>query len=134
MDAALGERGLALAVEDKQAVAVHRIPPLLMEWMTSVPRLFLLLPLALRNWSDVVADWRMRRKYALWIGALTPLSYLLILIAMTFPPGSYIAPAREVSILFGALLGGHLLGEGDRGRRTIAATVMVIGIILLSVP
>jgi len=76
----------------------------------------------------------MRRKYALWIGALNPLSYLLILIAMTFPPGSYIAPAREVSILFGALLGGHLLGEGDRGRRTIAATVMVIGIVLLSVP
>ncbi|HQX68608.1 MAG TPA: EamA family transporter, partial [Ottowia sp.] len=44
-----------------------------------------------------------------------------------------VAPAREVSMLFAALIGGHLLGEGDRlvrigGALCIAAGVMALGL------
>jgi uncharacterized membrane protein len=51
---------------------------------------------------------------------------------LTFSPVSYIAPAREVSILFGALFGAQFLKEGDRKRRLAAASVMVAGVCLLA--
>ena len=57
-----------------------------------------------------------------------PLSYILVLTAMVFTPVSLVAPAREVSILFAALMGAHLLREGDVARRAVAAVGMVLGI------
>ena len=62
------------------------------------------------------------------IALLSPLSYILVLTAMVFTPVSLVAPAREVSILFAALMGAHLLKEGDLTRRVIAAIGMVLGI------
>ena len=41
--------------------------------------------------------------------------------AMQQAPMSHVAPAREVSMLFAALIGGHLLGEGDRLARVCGA-------------
>jgi drug/metabolite transporter (DMT)-like permease len=117
---------------DKHAVAALSIPPLLQEWFTSLTRAVCLLPLAWSNWGEVKEDWRTKRAAALWIGALNPLAYLLVLLAMTFSPVSYIAPAREVSILFGALFGAQFLKEGDRSRRLAAASVMVLGVCLLA--
>ncbi len=109
----------------------NRIPPLVMEWFTSIVRLVLLLPVALNHWKEVVHNWYTRRTYAIWIGVLSPLAYLLVLTAMTFTPVSYVAPAREISVLFAAFLGGHFLREGDRDRRMAAASVMVVGIICI---
>ena len=61
------------------------------------------------------------------IALLSPLSYILVLTAMVFTPVSLVAPAREVSILFAALMGAHLLREGDVMRRSVAALGMVLG-------
>jgi hypothetical protein len=47
---------------------------------------------------------------------------------MTFTPVSYIAPAREISILIGALFGVRLLAEGQVRRRLTAASGMVLGV------
>ncbi|HEX3062230.1 MAG TPA: hypothetical protein VHP55_06150, partial [Usitatibacter sp.] len=55
-------------------------------------------------------------------------SYILVLTAMVFTPVSLVAPAREVSILFAALMGAHLLREGDVARRAAAAVGMVLGV------
>jgi hypothetical protein len=41
---------------------------------------------------------------------------------------SHVAPAREVSMLFAALLGGKLLGEGDRGLRIVGAAFIALGV------
>jgi len=49
-----------------------------------------------------------------------------------FTPVSYVAPAREISILVGAALGAQLLAEGDRARRLGAAALMVAGIVALA--
>ena len=55
------------------------------------------------------------------VAVLGPLGYVLVLYAVRLAPISHVAPAREVSMLFAALIGGRLLGEGDRvaapGRR-----------------
>jgi hypothetical protein len=52
---------------------------------------------------------------------------------MVFTPVSYIAPAREISILIGALMGTRLLAEGDARRRVFAAGAMVAGLAALAV-
>jgi uncharacterized membrane protein len=51
---------------------------------------------------------------------------------MAFTPVSYVAPSREISILIAALMGSHFLAEGNLGRRMLAATAMVIGVIALA--
>ena len=93
----------------------------------------LLLPIALHRWPQVKESWNSYRAQALGIAVLGPLSYLLILHAMSFTPVSYVAPAREISILIGAFLGTRLLGEAHSVRRLVAAAVMVLGVIALAV-
>jgi hypothetical protein len=45
---------------------------------------------------------------------------------------SYVAPAREISILIGVLLGTQLLAEGHTRQRLLAAGAMVLGVIGLA--
>jgi len=51
---------------------------------------------------------------------------------MKAAPLSHVAPAREVSMLFAALLGGQLLGERDRLARISGAALIAIGIMALA--
>jgi len=52
---------------------------------------------------------------------------------MVFTPVSYVAPAREISILFAALMGAHWLREGDVPRRVAAAAAMALGVVALAI-
>lgn len=116
-------------VWDKQAVAVLLIPPVVFDWGANLSRIAMLTPMAMRREPGAISRaWRDHRKTVIAIGVLSPLSYILVLTAMVFTPVSYVAPAREVSILFAALLGAHALKEGDATRRTVAALGMVLGI------
>jgi uncharacterized membrane protein len=45
---------------------------------------------------------------------------------------SYVAPAREIGILIGAVLGARLLREGHLARRALGAAAMVVGVIALA--
>ena len=60
---------------------------------------------------------------------LYPLAYILVLAAMSFTAVSAVAPAREVSVLAGVLLGRRMLGEGGLARRLTAAVAIVAGIV-----
>jgi drug/metabolite transporter (DMT)-like permease len=116
-------------VWDKIAVSVLMMPPLLFYAGSNLSRIPFLVPIALkRTPGGMTAAWRDQRSAALVIALLSPLSFVLVLYAMTLAPVSYVAPAREVSILVAALLGAHALKEGDAARRTIAAIGMVLGI------
>src|SRR5438445_64437 len=44
-----------------------------------------------------------------------------------------VAPAREISILFAALMGAHWLREGDVPRRVAAAAAMALGVVALAI-
>ena len=69
-----------------------------------------------------------------WVAAvLAPLAYILVLTALAFSSVAAIAPAREVSVLFGVILGGRLLGEGSLARRLAAAAAVVAGIIAIAI-
>lgn len=117
---------------DKQGVSVHGVAPLLMEFGTITGRAVLLAPAAARNWGEVTEQWRAHRAAVIWIGLLNPLAYLLVLWVMISTPVSYVAPAREVSILIGTIFGAKVLAEGAAKRRIFAAAAMVCGIAALA--
>ena len=122
----------AYTLWDKRAVSVLLIPPLLLDWGANLGRAMLLTPFALRQWDKVRVEWWLHRREAFGVAVLTPLAYILVLTALVFTPVSYIAPAREISILIGTLLGTRLLAEGDAGRRLAAAGAMVLGVVALA--
>ena len=116
-------------VWDKYSVAAWLVPPLVYDFGCNLARVAVLVPWSRHRFPGAMAEaWRARRKTVLAIAFLSPLSYILVLTAMVFTPVSLVAPAREVSILFAALMGAHFLREGDLGRRLFAAAGMAIGI------
>ncbi len=64
---------------------------------------------------------------------LSPLSFILVLVALQTTAVSYVAPMREMSIVFGVFFGANLLKEPDARKRIIAAMAMLIGISLLAI-
>lgn len=117
---------------DKIAVAAWLIPPLVQDWATNVGRVLLMTPMMLGRGHEIVPTWRRAKKEIVAVALLCPLSYILVLTAMVFTPVSYVAPAREVSILVAALMGTQLLAEGNVAQRLTAAGAMVAGIICLA--
>jgi len=117
---------------DKRAVSALLIPPVLYEWGANVFRALILTPAALSRWTEVKAEWTANRAAALAVASLSPLAYILVLTALAISPVSYVAPTREIGILFGVLLGARTLAEADIGRRSIAAILMVGGVIALA--
>ena len=119
-------------VWDQRAMSHLHLPPLLYDCGTQVVMCSLLTPFALRRLPEVARDWREHRGKAVTVAILGPLGYILILTAMTFTPVSYIAPAREISILIGTFFGAHLLKEAEAKRRLLAGGGMVAGVIALA--
>lgn len=118
-------------VVDGYAVKVALMSPVLVDYFGNLVRLVFLMPTLLHQPVEVRALWRQQRRYALIVGIFSPVSYVLVMYAMQVAPLSHVAPAREVSMLFAALLGGHFLGEKDRGARVAGAALIAAGVMAL---
>ncbi|GAB3679548.1 EamA family transporter [Salinisphaera aquimarina] len=116
---------------DKYAVSALLIPPLLYDWLGNLGRMLLITPYALRRRGQIASEWRANRGAIIGVAVLSPLAYILVLTAMTFTPVSYVAPAREVSILIAVVLGARLLDEGQIRTRLLGAAGMICGIAAL---
>jgi drug/metabolite transporter (DMT)-like permease len=123
----------AYTLWDKQAVSHFAIAPLLLDWGANVGRALLLTPLAIKYSDQTVTEWREHKYEAIACAVLIPFAYILVLTAMQFTPVSYVAPAREISILIGTAMGARLLGEGDVQRRLAGACAMVLGVVGLAI-
>lgn len=122
-------------VVDKIAVSRMMIPPVVFDWTCLATRVCMLLPFATHGAAGGAAlarAWAVDRRAIVAVAILSPLAYILVLTAMVFTPVSYVAPAREVSILFAALLGTHFLAERDAARRLTAALAITAGVIALA--
>jgi drug/metabolite transporter (DMT)-like permease len=117
---------------DGYAVKVLLVSPILVDYIGNVLRLPFLLPIAWRDPVGLREAWRTQWKHALAVAVLGPVAYVLVLYAMTMAPLSHVAPAREVSMLFAALIGGRLLGESDRGLRLAGAACIALGVVALA--
>jgi drug/metabolite transporter (DMT)-like permease len=107
--------------------------PILLDWGANLGRALLLTPFALSHWHETRVEWQTHRREAAGVALLAPLSYILVLTALAFTPVTYVAPAREISILIGTMMGTRWLAEGDAYRRLLGAGAMVAGVIGLAV-
>ena len=118
---------------DKYAVSTLNVPPLLQGYASLPVMALVLAPSALRQRDRTTRVWRRYRRQVTGAAVLSPLAYILVLIAMSFTAVSAVAPAREVSVLAGVVLGRRLLGEGSLARRLAAAAAISAGIICIAV-
>lgn len=117
---------------DGYAVKWLLVNPVLLDWFGNLLRLPFLAPAALRDRAALATAWHGQWRHALVVAVLGPLGYVLVLYAVRLAPVSHVAPARELSMLFAALLGGQLLGEGDRALRIAGAGCIAAGVIGLA--
>jgi drug/metabolite transporter (DMT)-like permease len=128
--------GVAIAsytLWDKHAVGPLGLSPVVYYWGTNVAETALLTPFVLHRRTEVVRTWRAHRTQVLGVAVLSPLAYILVLFALAHAPVSYVAPARELSILVGAVAGITVLDEGHPRRRLAAAVAIFAGIVALAV-
>jgi drug/metabolite transporter (DMT)-like permease len=119
-------------VVDGYAVRFVLMSPILIDYMGNLVRVLLLAPVVLRDVPTARILWRAQWRFALLVALVSPIAYVLVLYAMQQAPLSHVAPAREVSMLFAALIGGHLLGEGDRVARILGAVCIAAGVTALA--
>jgi drug/metabolite transporter (DMT)-like permease len=91
-----------------------------------------------------VAAWRRRAELlsfgrAHWprllvFGVLSPLSYVLVLQAVTLAPVALVAPVREVSIVLVSVVGAWMLREARGTLRIAGALVVLAGVVTLALP
>jgi drug/metabolite transporter (DMT)-like permease len=130
-----GLTGLTIAcysVIDGYAIKVLLMGPVAFDYFCNLLRVPMLAPQSWRERAGFVAAWRAQWRHALVVATLGPAAYILVLYALTLAPLSHVAPAREVSMLLAALLGGRLLGEEDRGLRIAGAACIAGGTVALA--
>jgi drug/metabolite transporter (DMT)-like permease len=126
--AATGAQIAGYTLIDAYAVKVLLLSPILVDYFGNLVRLPILLPLVWRERATLPRLWLAQWRSALMIATLGPISYVLVLFAMTSAPVSAVAPAREVSMLFAALIGGTLLHEKDMIARVAGAACIALGV------
>lgn len=119
-------------VWDAHAVNTLELSVVTYFWGAQLSLALLLLPPVLRRRQELRTAWHDNRVAILGIAVLSPLAYMLVLWALRLASVSLVAPAREVSIVFGAVVGARILHEPAGKRRTIAAVGVVAGIALLA--
>lgn len=121
-------------VIDAWAIKRLGLNPLAFDYWCNLLRVPLLLPLLfwLSPPGSLRRVWRDERRAVLIVGAASPAAYILVLWALQTAPLAAVAPARECSMLFAALIGGHLLREGDRVARGLGALCIAGGVALLA--
>ena len=82
--------------------------------------------------SEIKAEWALSKKRIVTVGLLIVLSYGLVLSAMRISQVSYVAPAREIGIVVGVILGIVVLKEPFPLRRLLGSSSIVLGIIAIA--
>ncbi|MFC5649881.1 DMT family transporter [Paenibacillus solisilvae] len=83
--------------------------------------------------GDIRSEWSRQWGRILLGSFLSPGSYLLFLLAVKLAPVSHLAPIREISTVFGTILGVWLLKESNGKRRILYAGVIVFGIVTIGI-
>jgi drug/metabolite transporter (DMT)-like permease len=117
---------------DASAVTIGGMPPVGLYWGSVVFQLILLAAPALRRPAETLATARRHWIAVLLFGVLSPLAYILVLLAVQLAPVSVIAPAREVSVVLVGLAGWLLFREPHPVQRLIGAGIVLAGVALLA--
>ena len=122
----------AYTVVDGYGVKVLGIHPVLLDWFSNFLRLFLLGPVLLRNPAQTLERMKGHWWLAVGVGLFSPLSYILVLSAVDMgAPLSLVAPAREMSMMIGAMFGMLILREPVNAWRVGGCATIIAGVVLL---
>jgi len=129
---ATGSLIASYTVVDGYGVKMLGIHPVLLDWFSNFLRFFMLAPIMLRNPAHMRKMMHGHWWLAIGVGTLSPLSYIFVLTAIDMgAPLSLVAPAREMSMMVGAMFGMVLLGEPVNAWRIAGCLALVLGVVLL---
>jgi drug/metabolite transporter (DMT)-like permease len=129
---ATGSLIASYTVIDGYGVKILGIHPVLLDWVSNLLRFFMLAPLVLSNRARAKELMKGRWLLAVGVGALSPLSYILVLSAIEEgAPLSLVAPAREMSMMVAAMFGMLILREPVNAWRIIGCLILIFGVVLL---
>jgi|SRR5437588_3263707 len=130
--AATGSLIAGYTVVDGYGVKLLDIHPVVLDWVTNMLRFFILAPVVMSNWTRARKRMQGYWLLAVGVGALSPLSYILVLSAIGMgAPLSLVAPAREMSMMVGAMFGMLILGERMTAWRLVGCLMLIAGVVLL---
>ncbi|MCE7011577.1 DMT family transporter [Kibdelosporangium philippinense] len=115
------------------ALSVQTVPPLIYSATGAVIQSLLMAPYAARNSGRIGPLWREHKVDVLVIAVLSPAAYIAVLYAMRIAPVSMVAPARELSIVFGSFIAWRWLREPNPVQRLAGALVVLTGVVLIAV-
>lgn len=119
-------------VVDAYAVKMLGVSPVVLDWISNLLRFVMLAPIVARNPGRALELMRGKWWLAVGVGLLSPLSYIFVLLALEMGAAvSVVAPAREMSMMIGALFGMIILRERVGPWRLIGCAVLIGGVIAL---
>jgi drug/metabolite transporter (DMT)-like permease len=114
--------------------ALDEVSPVVLNQFAMTGHALITTTVAARTNPDGIRwEWRSHGWSIVAAGILIQLAYLLVLVALQTSRVGYVAPSREVGIVFGATLGVVLLGEGFGLWRVWASLAIVAGVVVLAV-
>jgi drug/metabolite transporter (DMT)-like permease len=117
---------------DGYGVKALGVQPVVLDWFSNFLRVVLLIPVMIANRKRMPELMKGRWSLAIGVGALSPLSYILVLTALDWgAPLSLVAPAREMSMMVGAIFGMVLLREKVNVWRLAGCLILILGVVLL---
>ena len=82
--------------------------------------------------AEIARVWSTHRSSILQVGIFNTMTYLLVLIALRSGTSSYVVALRQLSIVWGALLGTVVLGESLSGPKRLGLATLVAGCVLVA--
>lgn len=120
----------AYSIVDK--LSLKYIPPLFYISIMFVTTSVILAPMMISKLRDqslqVIKE---HKAYSSMIGVFSFVTYLLILLALKSEPAPYVVALREISIVFGSILGIKILHEERNKRKMIGIFMILIGALVI---
>lgn len=127
--------GLAIAAYslwDAHAVQQWHVAPVAFMVGCTAAELLLYAPALRGSGRELLAVGRKHAAPIIAFGILSPLAYILVLLAIQRAPLSLVAPLREISVVLVSLYGVAILREARPVAKVAASIVVVAGISLLA--
>ncbi len=122
----------AYTIIDASAIKMLDLQPVFFFWSSTLLRVAMMAPVVLRDPAQSLRRMQGNWWLAMGVGLLSTLSYALILTVLQMgAPVSIVAPAREMSMMVGTLLGMVILKEHVGPWRLTGCIVLVGGVICL---
>ncbi|MDQ3929073.1 MAG: EamA family transporter [Chloroflexota bacterium] len=119
------------SVVDK--VGVGYAGPIIYPFLVFIVCSLVLLPyMWLAKSQEIRREWRDNKASILAVGVMSLCSFLMVLFALTMTQVTYVSPVREISVMFGAVLGALVLREPFPRVKIAGSVLIFIGIVLIS--